>query len=223
MVVVTACAVLLAERLDARLLAGLAWLGGYLAPILLSTGEDRALSLFAYLLLLGAGAVWLDRRRPWPETLPLALAGTAFLYAGWYVQHFRPERFEVAAVGLVALTALLALGASAKPRPAWMTLVGFVAVAGLAALAADANRPEVVLPLCLLLAGGALRASRALGLGPALVAPLAVALPFLYWASAHYRPEGFGIAAAWLAAGSLLIVLGTPAGAKPAGCFRPWP
>ena len=97
MVVVTVCAVLLAERLDARLLAGLAWLGGYLAPILLSTGEDRALSLFAYLLLLGTGAVWLDRRRPWPETLPLALAGTAVLYAAWYLRHFRPERFEVAA------------------------------------------------------------------------------------------------------------------------------
>jgi uncharacterized membrane protein len=217
MVIVTACAVLLAERLDARLLAGLAWVGGYLAPILLSTGEDRALSLFSYLLLLGAGRAIRHRRRPWPETLALALAGTAILYTGWYAQHFRPERFEVAAGGLVALTALLVLGASAKPRPAWMALVGFVAASGLAALAADADRPEVVLPLCLLLAGAALRASRSLGLGPALVAPLAVALPFLYWAGAHYRPEGFGIAAAWIAAGSLLIVLGTPESSRPEG------
>jgi uncharacterized membrane protein len=216
MVFVTTCAVLLAERLDARLLAGLAWAGGYLAPILLSTGKDQAFSLFAYLALLGAGAVWLDRRRPWPETLPLALAGTAVLYAGWYIRFFRPERFEVAALGLVALTALLALGAAAKPRPAWMALVGFVAASGLAALAADADRPEIVLPLCLLLAGAALRASRSLGLVPALVAPLAIGLPLLYWAGAHYRPEAFGIAAAWLAAGSLLIALGTPESTQPA-------
>jgi uncharacterized membrane protein len=216
MVFVTTCGVLLAERLNARLLAGLAWLGGYLAPILLATGQDQALSLFAYLLLLGAGAVWLDRRRPWPETLPLALAGTALLYAGWYVRFFRPERFEVAAFGLVALTALLALGASAKPRPAWMALVGFVAVAGLAALALDADRPEIVLPLCLLLAGAALRASRSLGLVPALVAPLAIGLPLLYWAGAHYHPQAFGIAAAWLATGSLLIALGTPESTEPA-------
>ncbi len=217
MVIVTCCAVLLAERLDARLLAGLAWVGGYLAPVLLSTGEDRALSLFAYLLLLGAGAVWLDRRRPWPETLPLALAGTAVLYAGWYAQHFRPERFGVAAAGLVALTALLALGGAAKPRPAWLSILGFVAVCGLAALAADADRPEVVLPLSLLLAGAALRASRALGLVPALVAPFAIGLPLAYWAGAHYRPEGFGIAAAWIAAGALLTALGAPQTTAPAG------
>ena len=40
------------------------------------------MSLFAYLLLLGAGALWLDRRKPWPETTPLAVAGTLLLYAG---------------------------------------------------------------------------------------------------------------------------------------------
>ncbi len=213
MVFVTACAVLLAERLEGRLLAGLAWVGGYLAPFLLSTGEDRALSLFAFLLLLGAGAVWLDRRRPWPETLPLALAGTAILYSGWYAQHFRPERFEVAAAGLVALTALFALGAAAKPRSAWMAVVGLAAAAGLAGLAAGADRPEVLLPLALLLAAGALWASRSLGLGPALAALIVVALPLLCWAEAYYRPEAAGIAAAWLAAGGLLIVLGTPAAA----------
>ena len=42
MIAVTASAVLLAVRLDARLLAALAWIGGYMTPLLLSTGEDRA-------------------------------------------------------------------------------------------------------------------------------------------------------------------------------------
>jgi uncharacterized membrane protein len=161
MVAVTACAVLVAERLDTRLLAGLAWVGGYLAPLLLSTGEDRALSLFAYLLLLGAGAVWLDRRKPWWETLPLALAGTFLLYAGWYAAHFRPERFGVAALGLVALTALFAAGSALKERPARHAGVLLLGVLGLAQLSIGANRPEVLMVLSLGLAFAALRTAAA--------------------------------------------------------------
>ena len=76
MVLITVCAVLLAARLDARLLAALAWIGGYLTPVLLSTGEDRGLALFLYLALLDAGALVLDHRKPWPETAPLAALGT---------------------------------------------------------------------------------------------------------------------------------------------------
>ena len=178
MIAVTACAVLVAERLDARLLAGLAWVGGYLAPVLLSTGADRAVSLFAYLLLLGAGALWLDRRKPWPETTPIALAGTLLLYAAWYAAHFRPERFEVAAGGLVALTALFAAGTARKERPAWHAATLLVAVLGLSQLSIGADRPEVLLVLSLGLAFAALRTARALGETVALVAVAAVAVPY---------------------------------------------
>ncbi len=215
MFVVTASAVVLAERLDARLLAALAWTGGYLAPVLLSTGEDKAVSLFGYLLLLGAGSVWLDRRRPWPETLPLALAGTALLYVGWYAAHFRPERFGVAIAGLLVLSALFALGAAEKKRPAWLAILAVVAAIGLAALGQDANRPEVVLPVSLLLAGALLRAP-GLRLAGVVAAPLVVAVPFLAWTAAHYRPESFGIAAGWVAGGSLLVALASPAAMAPA-------
>jgi uncharacterized membrane protein len=217
MIAVTACAVLVAERLDTRLLAGLAWVGGYLAPLLLSTGEDRALSLFAYLLLLGAGAVWLDRRKPWWETLPLALGGTLLLYAGWYAAHFRPERFGVAALGLVALTALFAAGSAQKERPARHAGVLLLAVLGLAQLSIGADRPEALLVLSLGLAFAALRTAAALGETVALVAVAAVALPFVAWALAHYRPESFGLAAAWLVGGALLLALAGPAGTLPAG------
>ena len=219
MIAVTACAVLVAERLDARLLAGLAWVGGYLAPVLLSTGEDRAASLFAYLLLLGTGALWLDRRKPWPETTPLAFAGTVLLYAAWYAAHFRPERFEAAAGGLVALTALFAVGSARKERPMGHAGVLLVAVLGLAQLCADADRPEVLLVLSLGLAFAALRTAAALGEVVALAAAAAVALPFAAWALSHYRPESFGLAAAWLVGGALLLALGAPAGVLPAGAL----
>jgi uncharacterized membrane protein len=217
MMAATACAVLVAERLDTRLLAGLAWVGGYMAPLLLSTGEDRALSLFAYLLLLGAGAVWLDRRKPWWETLPLALAGTVLLYAGWYAAHFRPERFAVAALGLVALTALFVAGSAEKERPARHAGVLLLAVLGLAQLSIGADRPEALMVLSLGLAFAALRTAAALGETVALVGAAAVAVPFAAWALAHYRPESLGLAAAWLVGGALLVALGGPAGTLPAG------
>ena len=62
MLAITASAVLLAARLPARLLATLAWTGAYLTPVLLSTGEDRAVSLFLFLLVLDAGALVLEQR-----------------------------------------------------------------------------------------------------------------------------------------------------------------
>ncbi|HEX9186341.1 MAG TPA: DUF2339 domain-containing protein, partial [Vicinamibacteria bacterium] len=208
MVAVTACAVLVAERLDTRLLASLAWIGGYLAPVLLSTGEDRAMSLFAYLLLLGAGAVWLDRRKPWGETMPLAVAGTLLLYAGWYAQHFRPERFEVAAGGLVALTALFGLGSAGKAHPAGHAGVLLLGALGLAQLGLGADRPEVLLVLSLGLAFAARRAAAGLGGSLSLVAAAAVAVPFAAWALALYRPESLGLASAWVVGGALLLALG---------------
>ena len=217
MIAVTACAVLVAERLDTRLLAGLAWVGGYLAPVLLSTGADRAVSLFAYLLLLGAGALWLDRRKPWPETTPIALAGTLLLYAAWYAAHFRPERFEVAAGGLVALTALFATGTARKERPGSHAGALLAAVLGLSQLSIGADRPELLFVLSLGLAFAALRTARTLGATVALFAVAAVALPCLAWAATHYRAESFGLAAAWVVGGALLLALGGPAGALPDG------
>jgi uncharacterized membrane protein len=219
MVVVTACAVAVADRLRTRLLAALAWVGGYLTPVLVSTGEDRAVSLFAYLLLLGAGAMWLDRRKPWPETLPLALTGTLVLYGAWYAAHFRPERFGVAASGLVLLTALFALATARKERSAGFAVVLLAAAVGLAVLGTGADRPESLLPLSLVLAAVGLRAAGPFGTGLAVAGAAAAAVPFLAWAGAHYGPESFGLAAAWLVGGMLLVVLGAPAPRLPAQVF----
>ena len=207
MVAVTASAVLLAVRLDARLLATLAWTGGYMTPLLLSTGEDRAVALFLYVALLDAGALLIDRGKPWPETAPLAMTGTVLLYAGWYARFFRPQRFEVAAAGLVLFTALFAVGMARKKRASGLGAVMALGGIGISVMAGAADRPLPLLVLSIVLAAFALRASASMGRGLAAVALLAAGLPYLVWWGSHYRPEAFGIAALWLLLAALLFIV----------------
>ena len=207
MVAVTAAAVLLAVRLDARLLAALAWTGGYMTPLLLSTGEDRAVALFVFLVMLGAGALVIDHRQPWPETAPLAMTGTVLLYSGWYAKFFRPDRFEVAAAGLLVLTALFAFGMARKRRAGAFAAAIALASIGICAMAATANRPLPLLVLSLLLGAATMSAATNMGKALAGVALVAVALPYAFWWGSHYRPEAFGIAALWVLGAALLFLL----------------
>ena len=145
MLAITASAVLLAARLPARLLATLAWTGAYLTPVLLSTGEDRAVSLFLFLLVLDAGALALDRWRPWPETVPLAMLGTTSLYIAWFATFFRAERFDVAAIGLVLFTGVFVAGPRPRARrPGWPARALVIGGIGLSFLAGGADRPAAL-------------------------------------------------------------------------------
>jgi uncharacterized membrane protein len=75
---VTAVAVLLSIRRDSRFIAVLGLLGGFATPILLSTGDDRPVPLFAYLLLLNIGLAWVASRKRWPLLTILTLVFTTF-------------------------------------------------------------------------------------------------------------------------------------------------
>lgn len=83
MVLVTAATGYMAVRQSAELIAGLAVLGGFLTPVLLSTGENREAALFSYLAVLDLGALVLQRFRAWPRVLVGAFAGTLALYVAW--------------------------------------------------------------------------------------------------------------------------------------------
>lgn len=78
----------LAVRGRSEIVLALALLGGLLAPPILSTGEDRPIALFGYLLVLGALALVAGARLGFRVTPFLALAGTALLFAGWHDRFF---------------------------------------------------------------------------------------------------------------------------------------
>jgi len=103
----TAMAVVLALRYGAQAIAALGFFGGYITPILLSTGEDHPWFLFTYILLLSGGAVALTKRRDWRAIEILSFVATAFLYGGWLVDKFPKSHARlVATLALVAYYAL---------------------------------------------------------------------------------------------------------------------
>jgi uncharacterized membrane protein len=84
MVVVTVAGMALALLHNGIAISILATLGGFLTPILLSTGEDRRDVLFAYIMLLNLAVLGVAFWRNWIWLDLLAFAGTVVLYGGWY-------------------------------------------------------------------------------------------------------------------------------------------
>lgn len=108
----------LAVRGRSELVLALALAGGLLAPVVLSTGEDRPVALFGYLAVLGALTLAASARLGFRVAPFLAMAGTAAIFAGWYDRFFvvtppPADGFSVAHTSPAG--AYFALGARAVP------------------------------------------------------------------------------------------------------------
>lgn len=86
MALVTAGGVAFAVIHDAIAVSFLAVLGGFLTPLMLSTGADARDALFAYLLLLDLGVLAVALFKRWRALDVLAFVGTWALFTGWYFQ-----------------------------------------------------------------------------------------------------------------------------------------
>jgi len=110
MIVVTASTAAMALLQHAELLAGLALLGGYLTPVLLSTGQNNEAVLLTYLAVLSGGSVALQRFERWPRIVVGAWFGTVTLYLAWANQFYA---FSVLAETTFFVTVLFAIFAAA--------------------------------------------------------------------------------------------------------------
>jgi uncharacterized membrane protein len=66
--------------------------GGFLVPILLSTGRDQYGILFTYITLLDLGMLGAVIGRTWRGIGSLAYVGTQFLFWAWYTGHYHSEK-----------------------------------------------------------------------------------------------------------------------------------
>jgi uncharacterized membrane protein len=85
----------LAVLQDARALAVLGATGGYLAPLLVSTGEGRVAVLFSYYLLLNFGVAGVAWFRAWRELNWLGFLFTFAVSGLWAVQRYSPLDYPV--------------------------------------------------------------------------------------------------------------------------------
>lgn len=92
MTLVTLAAFVLAVRLDARYVAAMGLLGGFLTPPLVSSGIDRPFGLFGYIALLDVGLAAVVWRMTWGIFLPLSAFATVIMEWGWFETHFAESK-----------------------------------------------------------------------------------------------------------------------------------
>ena len=94
MLVVTGATCTMALSQDAEILAVFAITGGFSTPVLLSTGVNREVALFSYVLLLDLGILALIVFKPWRRLLWLGFAGTLTLYVAWYGDFYTRSQID---------------------------------------------------------------------------------------------------------------------------------
>src|SRR5262249_35111160 len=114
---VTAVAVLLSIRRDSVFIALLGLLGGFATPMLLSTGENRPVPLFAYLLLPNVALPRAAARRGWRLLTFLSIPFTMFYQWGWVIP-FLPASQLPLAMGIFLVFPLIGFASIVVPSPA---------------------------------------------------------------------------------------------------------
>ena len=128
MILTTSAAILLAIRLEAKVVAILGLLGGFLTPPLLSTGQDHPLGLFGYVAFLDAGLILVALKKPWSFLVILAAAGTVAMQIGWANKFFEVSKVFVS-MGIFFTFQAVFLGAFLAAVKRDLSLPAFVAAA----------------------------------------------------------------------------------------------
>lgn len=117
MLAVTASTAVLALAQNAEILAAFALTGGFSTPLLLSTGQNRELELFAYVALLDGTALVMVARKPWRRLLVLSYVGTLLLYLGWYSEFYDRSQINLTVAFATLFFAIFAVAPLVARQP----------------------------------------------------------------------------------------------------------
>ncbi|MDJ0852678.1 MAG: DUF2339 domain-containing protein [Myxococcota bacterium] len=131
MISVTGACTALAYRHASLVIAMIGLIGGFATPMLLSTGQDRPIALFSYILLLDACLLFMARRRGWPILALVSLVGTLFYQAVWIGARMQAHELGLA-LGVLAIFAVAYAYAlrtlPAEGRRQWLVTQGSAAL-----------------------------------------------------------------------------------------------
>lgn len=118
-VAITSLAIWIALRADAIEILLIGALGGYLTPVLTSSGSGNHVALFSYLALLNVALLTCATWRGWNILKPLVLAATALMFALWHgSSQFGPEK-TWSTQWFLALHAAILLASTTLPPVLW--------------------------------------------------------------------------------------------------------
>src|SRR6266700_5824745 len=109
MALVTAFTIVLALTQDAEILALYAIIGGFLTPLLLSTGQNMEAVFFSYVGLLDLAILVMVKFKPWRRLLLASFIGTVLMYGGWFDRFYAPEARPMTLFFTVAFGAIFAV------------------------------------------------------------------------------------------------------------------
>ncbi len=88
MIIITIFSIVLSVRYDSIAIAGIALLGGFLTPVLLSTNVVNDIGLLTYVALLDLGLFVLAYFKNWKQLVWGTAVGTLLLVGGWFFGNY---------------------------------------------------------------------------------------------------------------------------------------
>jgi len=217
---VTAVAVLLSIRRASLFIAVLGLLGGFATPILLSTGENRPIPLFTYLLLLNIGLAWVAHKKRWPLLTLLSVAFTTIYQWGWVVSFLTASQLSLAmglflvfsVVGFASIVFSAPLPAGGRRSVSNASLAAasmpLAFAAYLAAVPAYGSQPGLLFGFLFIVNAGLLALTIARGEEwPHALGASATLVVFATWLAVSYAHGAFATAVAFVSAFILFFAL----------------
>ncbi|MBI5639147.1 MAG: DUF2339 domain-containing protein [Nitrospirae bacterium] len=100
MILITVLASALAIIYDTKWLAVLGIIGGFLTPMMLSTGQDNQIALMTYMTILNLGLLSVAFYKKWDLLNALGFVFTYLLYTAWFMNHYAETKFWPAIIFL---------------------------------------------------------------------------------------------------------------------------
>lgn len=109
MILVTATAVVFSIKYNSVSISTIALIGGFLTPLLLSTGIDNQIGLFTYIALLDIGILVLSYYREWNILRYLSFLGTYFIFALWAGKYYSCNKVMLTEIFLAVFFIVFAM------------------------------------------------------------------------------------------------------------------